>query len=176
MLIQQQTKILSIIIFLILILSAQTSIAAIIRSNRTDGKKRPLNITSDKVEILRDKNEIIFTNNVKAVQDEFTLYANKMVVKYKETPDKRIDIENIKTEKNVKFVSQKVVATGEEGFYNVAKNLIILKNNVTATESGITVFAEEFEYDILTGKTKIIGNKKQNERVTIILDNVEDIH
>lgn len=161
-------------IILILFLLVQTSFAATRKNNKIE-KKQPLNITSDKVEIIRDKNEIIFIDNVKAVQDKFTLYANKMIVKYKEAKDKKIEIQTIKTEKNVKFITEKVVATGNEGFYNVSKNLITLKSNVTATESGITVLAEEFEYDIITGKTKIIGNKKQNERVTIILDNVENI-
>ena len=158
---------------LILFIFTATSFGATISSQIS--KKQPLNITSDKVEIIRNKNEIIFINNVKAVQEKFTLYANKMIVKYKEVPDKKIEIQTIKTEKNVKFITDKIVATGNEGFYNVSKNLITLKNDVKATESGITVIAEEFEYDITTGKTKIIGNKKQNERVTIILDNVDNI-
>ena len=158
---------------LILFIFTATSFGATISSQIS--KKQPLNITSDKVEIIRNKNEIIFINNVKAVQEKFTLYANKMIVKYKEVPDKKIEIQTIKTEKNVRFITDKIVATGSEGFYNVSKNLITLKNDVKATESGITVIAEEFEYDIATGKTKIIGNKKQNERVTIILDNVDNI-
>ena len=162
-------------VILILLLLAEVSFAAAKSTNKID-KKQPLNITSDKVEIIRNKNEIIFINNVKAVQDKFTLYANKMIVKYKEAPDKKIEIQTIKTEKNVKFITEKIIATGNEGFYNVSKNLITLKNDVTTTESGITVLAEEFEYDIITRKKKIIGNKKQNERVTIILDNVDNIN
>lgn len=142
--------------------------------SKRSNKNQKLNITSEKVEIIRDKNTIIFTKKVKAVQDKFTLYADKMIVKYKEAKDKKIDIISIKTEKNVKFMDEKVVATGSDGFYDVVKNLITLKNNVKATESGITVLADEFQYDVLTGKTNIIGNKEQNERVTIILDNVDN--
>ena len=65
-------------------------------------KSQPLNITSDKVKIIRDKNEIIVIGNVKAVQDKFTLYSDKMIVKYKEQKNKKMNIESIKTEKNAK--------------------------------------------------------------------------
>ena len=133
-------------------------------------KSQKLNISSEKVEIIRDKNTIIFINKVKAVQDKFTLYADKMIVKYKESKNKKIDIISIKTEQNVKFTNERVVATGNDGFYDVVKNIITLKDNVTATEKGITVLAKEFQYNISTGKTNIIGNKEEDERVTIILD------
>lgn len=158
---------------LILFLLIGTSFAN--STNNKIDKKQPLNITSNKVKIIRDKNEIIFIDNVKAIQNKFTLYADKMIVKYKENSNKKMEIQTIKTEKNVKFITDKIVATGNEGFYNMSKKLVTLKNNVSATESGITALAEEFEYDIKTGKTKIIGNKEQNERVTIILDNDKKI-
>ena len=138
-------------------------------------KNQPLNITSESVEIFREKNEIIFIENVKAVQDNFVLYADKMVVKYIETTEKKLDIKSIKTEKNVRFISKDIKATANQGFYDVSKNILTLMDDVTATESGITVYAKVFEYDINTGRAKIIGNKKQNERVTLILDNIDDI-
>ncbi len=134
-----------------------------------------LNITSNIVEIIRDKNQIIFTGNVKAVRESFVLYTDLMIVNYKENDNKKIDIVNITAKNNVKFVSEKIVATGDDGIYNPPSNIIILKNNVKATESGITVFADEFEYNTITGKTKIIGNKKQKERVTIILDDINSL-
>ena len=138
-------------------------------------KYQPLNITSDKVKIIRNKNEIIFIGNVKAVQDKFTLYSDKMIVKYKEQKNKKMDIESIKTEKNVKFTNDTITATSDEGLYNLKTNIITMKKNIKATESGITVFAEEFTYNTITGKTNIIGNQKQNERVLIILDDVENL-
>lgn len=144
-------------------------------SNIKVDKSQPLNITSDKVKIIRDKNEIIFIGNVKAVQDKFTLYSDKMIVKYKEQKNKKMDIESIKTEKNVKFMNDTITATSDEGLYNLKTNIITMKKNIKATESGITVFAEEFTYDTITGKTNIIGNQKQNERVLIILDDVENL-
>lgn len=149
------------------------------KSNKVkDDKKKPINITSERVEILRDKNQIIFIDKVKAVQDNFTLYADKMIVKYRENSNNKMEIINIKTEKNVKFMNNNITATGNDGFYDIAKSLIILKDNVTATESGITVFADEFEYNMITGKTNIVGGKKGgsgNERVTIILDDVDSV-
>lgn len=139
-------------------------------------RNQPLNITSNKVEIVRDKGQIIFLGNVIAVQDEFTLYADKMVVKYNESKDQKININNIKAINNVKFTNKTIIAIGDEGIYDVKKNIITMKKNIKATEKGITVYADEFSYDVNTGKSNIVGNKQQNERVVIILDNLNDLN
>lgn len=138
-------------------------------------KKQALNIVADKVEIIRDKNKIIFTDNVKAVQDIFELFADKMEVFYKEDENDKISIQTITAKNNVRFNTDKIFAKGDEGRYDVINKKIKLIKNVTATEGGITVFAQEFEYDILTEKTKILGDKKSKERVTIILEDLKDI-
>ena len=137
--------------------------------------REKLTITAEKVEIFREKNEIIFTSKVVAKRNNFTLYTDKMIVNYTESKGNKINITNIKAEKNVKFTTEKITATGDNGFYNVAQNLITLNNNVKATESGITVFAKKFEYNTITGKTNIIGNKTEKEKVVIILDDVENL-
>ncbi len=139
-------------------------------------RNQPVNITSNKVEIVRDKGQIIFLGNVIAVQDEFTLYADKMVVEYNESKDQKININNIKAINNVKFTNKTIIAIGDEGIYDVRKNIIIMKKNIKATEKGITVYADEFSYDVNTGKSNIVGNKQQNERVVIILDNLNDLN
>lgn len=139
-------------------------------------RNQPVNITSNKVEIVRDKGQIIFLGNVIAVQDEFTLYADKMVVEYNESKDQKININNIKAINNVKFTNKTIIAIGDEGIYDVKKNIIIMKKNIKATEKGIAVYADEFSYDVNTGKSNIVGNKQQNERVVIILDNLNDLN
>lgn len=168
------TKVIIRILFIIFFAMTNFAYCKSISDKKID-KSQPLNITSNKVEIIRDKNEIIFTGNVKAIQDKFILYADTMIVKYVESKDKKTNIDSIKTEKNVKFTNETVVATGDEGFYDVKKNIITMKKNIKATEKGITVYADEFLYDLNTGKTNIVGNKQQNERVMIILDNLQDL-
>lgn len=135
-------------------------------------KKMPLTITSNRVRVLRRKNTITFYTDVVATQDKFTLTADKMVVFYKEDKNKKMNIEKIEAQKNVKFMDGVVIATGDVGWYELGENKIILQDNIKATEKGITLTAERFEYDVITEKTKIIGNNNPNERVTIILDNI----
>lgn len=135
-------------------------------------KKIPLTITSNRVWVLRRKNTITFYTDVVATQDKFTLMADKMVVFYREDKNKKMNIEKIEAQKNVKFMDGVVIATGDIGWYELGENKIILQDNIKATEKGITLTAERFEYDVLTEKTKIIGNNNPNERVTIILDNI----
>ena len=139
-------------------------------TGRNTYKNKPLNITSQKVIIYRDKEEINFINKVIAKQDNFTLKADKMVVKYFKNKNNKTEIKNITATNNVKFTTDDIVATGNNGYYNTKNNTITLKNNVEIIENGITLIADEFKYFILTGETKIIGNQEKEERVTIILD------
>ena len=141
-----------------------------ISNNKNFDKNKPLNITSQKVIIYRDKEEINFINKVIAKQDNFTLKADKMVVKYFKNKNNKTEIKNITATNNVKFTTDDIVATSNNGYYNTKNNTITLKNNVEIIENGITLIADEFKYFILTGETKIIGNQEKEERVTIILD------
>ena len=142
-----------------------------ISNNKNFDKNKPLDITSQKVIIYRDKEEINFINKVIAKQDNFTLKADKMVVKYFKNKNNKTEIKNITATNNVKFTTNDIVAIGDNGYYNTKNNTITLKNNVKIVENGITLVADEFKYFTLTGETEIIGNQKKEERVTIILDN-----
>lgn len=163
-------------IFFIVVFSITNFVYASSIASTKINRNQPLNITSNKVEIVRDKGQIIFLGNVIAIQDEFTLYADKMVVEYNELKDQKININNIKAINNVKFTNKTIIAIGDEGIYDVKKNIITMKKNIKATEKGITVYADEFSYDVNTGKSNIVGNKQQNERVVIILDNLNDLN
>lgn len=154
-------------IFLLLFLCILPSI---LNAKMEFDKKQPITITSESMVIYRDNQEIYFLKNVKAKQAKFKLYSDKMVAKYSEI-DKKLNIESIKAENNVKFTTDKILAKGDIGYYNLEKNTIILEKNVFITEKNLTLLADKFEYFVQTGETKITGNKKQNEKVTVILDN-----
>ena len=132
--------------------------------------KKPMDIVAEKVILERNKQEITFIKKVVAKQDKFTLYADKMIVNYIENKNKKTEIKNIKAINNVKFTTDEIIATGDNGYYNLDNNTIILKNNVKIIENGITLLANEFKYFTLTGKTEIEGKKDSDDRVTIILD------
>jgi len=153
-------------IFLLLFLI----IPSIVNAKVEFDKKQPINITSDSVVIYRDKQEVHFLKNVKAKQSKFKLYSDEMIAKYKEDLNEKLSIESIKAENNVKFVTDKILAKGDVGFYDLGKNMLTLENNVFITENNLTLTADKFEYFVTTGKTKITGNKKQNDKVTVILD------
>lgn len=133
--------------------------------------KKPMDIVAEKVILERNKQEITFIKKVVAKQDKFTLQADKMIINYAENKDKKAEIKNIKAINNVKFTTDEIVATGNNGYYNLDNNTIILKNNVKIIKDGIKLFANEFKYFTLTGRTEIEGKKDSNDRVTIILDN-----
>ena len=51
----------------------------------------------------------------------------------------------------------------------------MVTGNVVINDDGAVVYGEKFTYNTKTQETKVEGNKKEESRVTIILDNIEDI-
>src|SRR5574344_1002617 len=98
-----------------------------ISNNKNFDKNKPLDITSQKVIIYRDKEKINFINKVIAKQDNFTLKADKMVVKYFKNKNNKTEIKNITATNNVKFTTDDIVATGNNGYYKTKKKTITLK-------------------------------------------------
>jgi len=136
-------------------------------------KNNPININSEEATVIKNQNKIIFKKNVKAKQDNFLLYSDIATVKYNENGNEKFAINSIKTDGHVKFISTKIVATGETGYYDVINNTVTLENNVDIIQNGISINAEKFEYFVKTGKTNITGSKieKNKKQVTVILDN-----
>ena len=135
--------------------------------------KTPIDITSDTLDVLQEKNQAVFTGHVVAIQGEMRLKADKMTVYYsKPAADKTADkskkaksakdspnnaIKKIDVDGNVFLSAPEETASGLTGNYDVEHQQIYLNNNVVLTKGKNVLKGEHLVYDLNTGKSKLIG-------------------
>ncbi|ASW05367.1 MULTISPECIES: LptA/OstA family protein [unclassified Rhizobium] len=124
---------------------------------------QPIQIESDKLEIHDQESQAVFTGNVKVVQGTTTMQAGKMTVFYKKkqpTDAKQADnpvakaakeqnqslvsgdanIDHILVTDKVYLVSGTQTATAEDGSFDMASQLAILKGKKVVLTDGPNVF------------------------------------
>jgi len=136
--------------------------------------EKPLEIRAEKVNMYRKKGKIHFIDNVRAKQGDMEIFSRKMVVDYSEKQNSKIEIFKIDVEGNARMFTRNIVATGNSGMYDFKKGLVSLKGDVIANEQGAMAYGDEFIYNVNTRKTKLLGNKKEDDRVIIILEDLEE--
>lgn len=135
----------------------------------------PLEIRSERVDLYRKKGEIHFINDVKAVQGDMTILSNKMIVEYTEDKNSKISIDRILVKGGASLFTKTIKASGNSGLYDFKKGNVSLKGDVIANEQGAMAYGDEFIYNVNTKKTSLIGGNRANERVIIILDDIEEL-
>lgn len=133
---------------------------------------KPIKIESDEISMKKDSNVMVFTGNVEAKQDNLIILTDKMLVEYE---GKKINITNIKVYGNVMLKNSNIVASSDKGEYDLKKNIIVLEDNVILTEKDVVVYGDKMTYDTIKQESKVYGSKNQNNRITIILDNVNNL-
>lgn len=142
------------------------------KNNFKQDVNKPIKIESNEISMKKDSNIIVFTGNVEAKQDNLIILTDKMLVEYEGT---KINIKNIKVDGNVILKNNNIVASSDKGEYDLIKNLIVLEDNVILTEKDVVVYGDKMTYDTIKQESKVYGSKNQNNRITIILDNVNNL-
>ena len=140
--------------------------------------KTPIEITSDTLDVLQEKNQAIFSGHVVAIQGDVRLKADKMTITYSKPPeDKNADkikdaapkpkagkdaseknaIKKIDAEGSVFLTTAEETASGATGTYDVEHQEIFLNNNVVLTRGNNVLKGDKLTYDFKSGKSKITG-------------------
>ncbi len=169
------------------ILSALLSSSAVYAASPFGAKhsnKTPIEVTSDSLEVLQDKNQATFTGHVVAIQGDVRLTADKMTVEYAsseeksskkkpakpKTPDEVAKapkekksttdnaqgaIKKINAEGNVFLSTPEETASGANGVYDVEHQEIHMNNNVVLTRGKNTLKGDQLTYNFGTGRSLI---------------------
>lgn len=126
----------------------------------------PVDIESDSLEVKKEENIAIFKGNVEAKQNDLTLRSDQMTVHYKQKGDeKKRSVSKIITEGNVFMTTPKETLQGEDGVFDVEKNIVIMNKNVVITSGENIIKGNKLEYNLTTGKSKMISTKGSQQRV-----------
>ncbi len=140
---------------------------------------KPIEITSETLEVQQDKKLAIFTGNVDAVQGELNLKSDKLVVHYftNEQGDNTISL--IEAEGNVVLSSPNERAEGERGRYDVQKDVLELFGSVVITRGNNMVRGEHLRWNLASGHSKMeggvaAGSKEQRVKAVFVPQAEED--
>lgn len=132
-------------------------------------KDRPIEISSDKLDVLQAEHKAIFTGNVIAVQGTTNMRAAQMTVFYRgggkeegatpaPAPTEGQGIYRIEAQGNVVFTTPTETAIGEKAIYNVDTDTIdLIGSNVTLTRGQNILKGNALNYNMTTGRSVLTG-------------------
>jgi lipopolysaccharide export system protein LptA len=147
---------------------------------------KPIEITSDKLDVFQLEHKAIFTGNVIAVQGTTNMRSEQMTVFYHDSDSKPADaapavavnpgpptapnpqgIYRIEADKNVVFTTPEEIAIGDKGIYNVDTDTIDLMGaDVTLTRGQNILKGTKLNYNMKTGRSVLTGGVSGTTDVT----------
>lgn len=126
-------------------------------------KDQPIDISSDKLDVLQNEHKAIFTGNVIAVQGTTTMRARQMTVFYTDSsaPEKPAaggstaqGIQRIEADGDVVFTTPQETAQGDQAIYEVANDTITLTGpSVVLTRERNVLKGRSLIYNLATGRS-----------------------
>lgn len=124
--------------------------------------KKPIEITSDALEILQLENKAIFSGDVQAKQGDVNIRSEKMTVFYKKSDPKKgqkeSKISKVEIDNNVFISTPKETAKGSRGVYEVDSGVITLDGDVSLSSGKNIVKGRKLIYNMKTGQSNIVGD------------------
>jgi len=127
--------------------------------------RAPIDIVSDTVEANQKENTVIFEGNVVAKQEDTTLYANRLVIRYGAETKKLREIMAIG---NVKIVQLDRRATGQKATFYQEENKVVLDGDAVVREGDNEVRGERVTFYVNEERSLVEGGKgrRVNTRIT----------
>ena len=120
-----------------------------------------IKISSEKLNVYRNKNISVFSGNVYAEDDTIKLWSDKISMFYDEIEK---SVYEIVAENNVKIIINEVTAYGDFSKYQVDNEELLLEGNVVVIENDNKIQSDQLILD-LANSTSIM-TAKRNNRVT----------
>lgn len=155
---------------------AQTPVESRLTGLRLNGDE-PIEIESDKLEVLENENKAIFTGNVSVTQGPTILKSGTMTVFYAKDGGSAAtgssNIERLEVDGKVYVKSDKQVATGDRGTFDMKSEVLVLSGNEVVLSEGNNVLRGcKLTVQMKSGQAQVDGCSKGggNGRVQMKLD------
>ena len=125
---------------------------------------KQLNVTSDKLEIVRTNNTSVFSGNVYAFDDNLMMWSDKLIVTSSKD-EKTIKI--IDAFSNVKILNNELSIQGDKAQYNPNKNTLIVLGEVKVKQNENIILCNEIIIDLANSSS--IMKSKPTKRVEAII-------
>ncbi len=157
---------------------AATAVPVWAQSSRLNGLSlsgdQPINIESDRLEVREGDKIAVFSGNVNAIQGDTTLKAGTLTVYYGgegSAATGSADIRRIEVAGKVYLKSNKQVATGDKGSFDMQSEVLVLSGDRVVLSEGDNVLVGcELVVQMKTGLAKVNGCKNGSGRVKVLVD------
>ena len=117
----------------------------------------PIHVTSDRLEADDQAQTVIFSGNAVATQDDVTIHADRLTIKY--TGEKR-EIVQIVADGQVRIVQQEKLATGEKAVYYNREERVVMTGSPKVTEGDNFVEGQEITLYLNEKRSVVSGGDK----------------
>ena len=114
----------------------------------------PVNISSDRLEADDRAHVLVFSGNAVAVQDDVTVHADRLTVKYS---GEQRDIQQVTAEGHVRIIQGTRVATGDKATLHQADERIVLTGSPKVTDGDNSVQGEEITIFLNNKRSVVTG-------------------
>ena len=128
-------------------------------------RNQPIEITSQKLEVLQQQRQSIFTGEVVAKQGEMTLYAEKLIVYFQKDQDQ---VERLDAVGSVRVTQLDRIATAEKAVFHQAEETLVLIGNAEVTQGKNKVSGDEITLYLKENRTLIKSSEKGRVKATIV--------
>ena len=129
-------------------------------NNSYSQETKSIEIIADEMEWNKQKNEAIALGNAKATKGNTEILANKIIATLTDTTEDQQIIKLIATGK-VKFTRMGEIATGEKAIYDLEKDIIVIKGNVSLQKDKNIMVGESLIINLSTGLSKLSGSNNK---------------
>jgi len=131
---------------------------------------QPIQIESDKLEVREEENIAIFTGNVTVTQGATVLKSGRMTVHYAKDGGSATTgsskIERLEVDDKVYVKSDRQVATGDQGEFNLKTDVLTLSGSKVVLSEGSNVLVGcSLTVQMKSGRAQVDGCANQQKRV-----------
>lgn len=130
--------------------------------------KAPIDVDADRIDVLDQQNQAIFTGNVRVRQGNLTMEADRIKVAYSRPAagsGKGGDpvIQRLDADGNVRLATPTERATSRFGIYDVDKRVLTLIGNVVLTQGTTKVAGNRLTIDLASGRSTLDGRTSSGQ-------------
>jgi lipopolysaccharide export system protein LptA len=130
---------------------------------KANSSKRNVNIEADRMEVLDEQKQAIFTGNVDAKREDVTLHSDKLVVDYADTIQqdntKKTEVRHLEATGNVVIITSKQRITGQWAKVDVKANKLTVGDDVTVVQDRTVLKGKQLFVDLKTNRSELSGGR-----------------
>ena len=125
--------------------------------------RAPIDVDADRIEVLDQQNQAIFSGNVRVRQASLTLEANRIKIAYSRPPKGDPVIQRLDADGKVKLTTPSERATARFAIYDVDKRILTLIGDVVLTRGTSNARGNRLVINLANGRTTLDGSSSSGQ-------------